>query len=430
MGINKFSHEEKRILFITAFFPPDNVSGAIRTGHWAKALMQLGFKTDILTARTAKLYPQTSNIDVSNFRNRIFEVDFKLSNFSAHKNTTQSSKGHKLTNTALLLKNLKTHFGLIDLFYFWIFPAYMFFKEYLMQEKYDYIISSHLPTASSIIAFLIKRSSKDSIWIADLRDLWSDNPNIGKLIKIYERLLEKLVLSKADILVTVSEPLCNVLRKRYPSKTILQIENGFDEKEFPGWKKNLLSSNFSINKEKFNFSYTGLLSKDRDPKIFFQAVNRLFSTKENKSKLEVNFYGNNSSLAKESVKNVNADLAKSVYCHDVVDRLSSLRIQREADFLLLFESSKVENIGNLTGKIFEYMASGTPIIAIGVCKNHVVSKVLEKTGTGIGVNTLEELEEILSDILFSNKFKYYDPKISEIEYYTRSNQINRLLKSL
>ena len=66
-----------------------------------------------------------------------------------------------------------------------------------------------------------------------------------------------------------------------------------------------------------------------------------------------------------------------------VSREKALQAQRNADLLLLLESSNEESRGVLTGKIFEYIASGRPIICIGSRLDFEIGQTLFKTGSGI-----------------------------------------------
>ena len=81
-------------------------------------------------------------------------------------------------------------------------------------------------------------------------------------------------------------------------------------------------------------------------------------------------------------------LSKSKYLNIIkikghIPRSKVLEKQKKADLLLLLTGSKKISRGELTGKIFEYMSAGRPIICIGGRSNFEISKVLNLTNTGL-----------------------------------------------
>ena len=74
----------------------------------------------------------------------------------------------------------------------------------------------------------------DCPWIADFRDLWTQNvdsrPNP---VRPFERRLERKLLADADALVTVSDDWAAKLKSRYAQVPVHTITNGFDPEDFP-----------------------------------------------------------------------------------------------------------------------------------------------------------------------------------------------------
>ena len=116
-----------------------------------------------------------------------------------------------------------------------------------------------------------------------------------------------------------------------------------------------------------------------------------------------------------------------------VPRSEVLEIQKKADLLLLLSSSKDISKGVLTGKIFEYMSSGRPIICIGAKEDFDITKLLNITNTGIvfGHHEIIKLEKILYDSYFGKGiFKNYKPNINQILKYSRKHIANDFLKNI
>ena len=70
-------------------------------------------------------------------------------------------------------------------------------------------------------------------WVGELRDLWVDfhRYHVGRVRKHIEHRLEKRVLSSATGLVTVSEPMAELLRKKYCKPTAVVL-NGYDPEDY------------------------------------------------------------------------------------------------------------------------------------------------------------------------------------------------------
>src|SRR5690606_22322738 len=93
---------------------------------------------------------------------------------------------------------------------------------------------------------------------------------------------------------------------------------------------------------------------------------------------------------------------------------------KNADLLLLTNFPDEKSKGIIPGKLFEYLATGNPVLAIGP-KDGDVAKILKATQSG-GYFTHFQKEELKSLIL--KKFKKWKPKeiqlpSSTIDKYSR-----------
>ena len=94
----------------------------------------------------------------------------------------------------------------------------------LRQEKIDAIISSSSPVTGHIVAKTLK-SRYNIPWIADLRDLWSQNHNYsyGSVRRSIDKRLELITLSSADAPVTVSRPWTEKLSALHGGKRLIRL---------------------------------------------------------------------------------------------------------------------------------------------------------------------------------------------------------------
>jgi len=136
-------------------------------------------------------------------------------------------------------------------------------------------IDAIVTTSPPISSHLIGREAKDILgcpWIADLRDLWTQNlgERTSNLLQIG---LEKRTLRQADGLVTVSDPWATRLERRYPEKKIWTITNGFDPDDFDSPPPPLT--------EEFSISYTGeLYAGQRDPTLLLEVLSDLIHCRD------------------------------------------------------------------------------------------------------------------------------------------------------
>ena len=380
-----------KILFITTFFYPQNRIPTLRVGQWVEYLAEYGYEVTVLTT---KKYPFMGPFGLEKKLSKnikVIEIDFlpNILKKRLNKKTTNTSKQKDISkrtyNLKLIVRKLRDYIGsFLDIHDLWIRPALKEAIKLFEQEKFDFIISSYSPPAVCIISHKLKQKYPDIQWIADFRDLWAYNhisPAKG-LLGYLEKQKEKKILSNVDKIITVSNPLTSIMKDVYKEKMIFTIENGFDPKEFPNWQHNIKNKPKIDNK--MIISYLGTIyPKKRDPSILFEAVNELIEEKIiDKDSIEIDFYGDNKKQLLDIIEPKNYNKYSIINIKGFVSREESLHIQKQSDLLLLLEWNDPSARGVLTGKLFEYIVSGTPIIAVGISNKNAAGEVIEKTKTG------------------------------------------------
>ena len=171
-------------------------------------------------------------------------------------------------------------------------------------------------------------------------------------------------------LVTVSDPLAEVLRAKYglPTEVVL---NGFDAEDFS-------SANASTScPEQLRIVYTGMIYEGRrDPAPLFEAIRRLGPAGAN---VRVEFYGRYLDVARQLAARY--DIGDRVEIRGNVPYRESLTIQQSADILLLLLWDDPRERGVYTGKLFEYLGSRRPILTLGA-KDNVAAALVARRGAG------------------------------------------------
>jgi len=300
----------------------------------------------------------------------------------------------------------------------------------LQKEDIDVIISSSSPVTSHIIAKNLKDKHKIP-WIADLRDLWTQNHSYpyGGIRKFFEQKLELKTLQTADALITVSPRWAEELRTLHRGKKTYTITNGFDPDKISTGKIDLTS--------KFTIIYTGQIYTGRqDPSKLLAALHYLISDGTmNPDRIEVRFYGTwNELLAKEIEE---YDLLDIVKQYGIVPRNISFKKQRESQILLLlnWEASwgDQREKGVYPLKIFEYLAAQRPILATGGSGGDVIEEMLDETKAGMYAPSVEDIKSILSDLYTEYKLKgktSYNGDMEKINKYSHREMARKFAEVL
>lgn len=301
--------------------------------------------------------------------------------------------------------------------------------ELFQKEKIDVIMSSSSPVTSHLIAYHLKRKWKIP-WIADLRDLWTQNHSYryGQIRKFFERKLELKMLKIADVLVTVTPPWAKELGTLHKRAFVYSITNGFDP-ELMGGKQVDLTTKFTI-------TYTGsIYTGKQDPSKFLSALKDLIFEKIiNVNDIEVRFYGPKSELLEREIKRY--ELSAFVKQYGIISREISFEKQKESQLLLIFYWSDWRIKGWYPLKLFEYLGAQRPILITGGSGNDVVEKLLHEAGAGIYCKTSEDVKDALKKAYFEYKNKgrvFYNGKIEQINQYSyreKAREFAKILDSL
>ena len=300
----------------------------------------------------------------------------------------------------------------------------------LQKEDIDVIVSSSSPVTSHIIAKELKNKHKIP-WVADLRDLWTQNHSYpyGNIRKFFERRLELKTLQPADALVTVSPLWAEELKTLHRGKKTYTITNGFDPDKMSTGQVDLTSM--------FTITYTGQIYTGRqDPSKLLAALRDLISDGTiNPDEVEVRFYGPDNELLAKKIEEYG--LVDTVSQYGLVPREISFERQRESQILLLlnwevsWEDQREKGWYPL--KIFEYLAAQRPIFAIGGSSEDVVRGLLDETKAGMYAPSVEEIKSILRELYSEYKLKgklSYNGDLEKINKYSYREMARKFAEAL
>ena len=183
----------------------------------------------------------------------------------------------------------------------------------------------------------------------------------------------------------------------------------------------------------FTLSHIGILNAARNPKTLWKVLGEICSQNESfRSDLKIQLIGKTDfSVLEEIDKNgLSSNLEKTEY----LSHNEAIAKQQTSQILLLLINNSANAKGILTGKFFEYLAAGRPILAVGPADGEVAN-VLEETQAGVIVGF--EDEEKTSKVVLEYYSQYKNGELSvstkSIEKFSRrelTKQLSEVLNQL
>ncbi len=350
-----------KILIVSFLFAPTNNIGAKRVTKVAEYLNSVGHDVRVLTARqkfnqhrvihnipVGKIY-YTNWLDVNKpfywLKNESLEPSVGKERVPLFESGFKQSVYQYLR--AIYKRILHRPDSVVGWIPYAVFGAISGLKEW----SPDVIYGSAPPYTSLVISKILAWYYKVP-WVAELRDLWKDNP--AQRTDFIDRWLERSVLANATAIVVVSTDMARKLVRNYLQPCYV-VRNAFDQEDYCDLPKNSLDDSF------LNITYTGVVYKGRqDPSILFAAI---AGSEELRRKVRVHFYGRGNEWIKNLVNEFG--LSQSVEVYGVVGHQEALSIQKNSDLLLLMTWNDPLQKGVLSGKLFEYIGSVRHILCVG-----------------------------------------------------------------
>lgn len=417
----------KKVLIVTYYWPPAGGPGVQRWLQFSKHLPEFGFQPIVYKPKnpsypirdiSLEISPEVEVIEKSIFEPYSFAELLSKSDSKTISSGIIKSKKKQSWKERLMLY-IRGNFFIPDARVLWVKPSISFLKDYLQKHQIETVITTGPPHSLHLIGLGLKKIYPQLQWIADFRDPWT---TIGyhSALKLTEKskqkhlALENQVLNSADQLITTSFQ----TKAEFEEKTKTPIEvitNGFED----------ISVHAELS-ENFTVAHIGSLLNDRNPEVLWKVLAEL--VEENpvfKDFFELKLIGKVSESVLESA--YTAGLKNYISVVGYLNHKDAVESQRSSQMLLLIEINKPETRGIIPGKLFEYLASQRPILAIGP-KDWDAGKIIAKTSAG-NYFTYDEKLKLKSYIEASFK-AFLNGKLTtqtkNIEQYKRKNLTRRL----
>ncbi len=377
----------KRVLILTYYWPPAGGPGVQRWLKFVKYFGAFGWKPYVLTVDKGTYSATDTELEK--------EVPQGLPVYKTRSRDPFSwynmLKGKKDGSVSVALINIDKDRSLIDRismyirsnFFIpdarkgWVPYATAAARRIIREENIDLLVTTG-PPHSTHLAGLAIRKGFNIPWLADLRDPWTTVyyndmlPRTARTKKKDKR-LEDLVLGHADAVTVVSPGMKKEFAGR--NRNVNVVMNGFDMDDMEG------IANDKKDDGKFRITYTGNFKPNQHIPEIWSAVCELIEDHPGlEDDLRICFVGN----LDASVPEYFSDLGRSDILEPVsyVPHAEATGIMQQASMLLFVVPRAANNLLIITGKLFEYLASGTPILPIGPV-NGDAAAILEDAGREI-----------------------------------------------
>ncbi len=429
----------KRVLVITYYWPPSGGAGVQRWLKFVKYLPSYGWQPIVYTPLNPEIPVRDDTLldevpdTVTVLKKRITEpyglykwLAGRKENISTGFLSETKTKGWKEKLSVWIRGNL----FIPDARRWWIKPSVKFLTRWLASNPTNAIISSGPPHSMHLIALGLKQKTGIT-WLADFRDPWTGidfyhDLMLTRAADRKHRRLERQVLQTADAIVAISHHLNDELIVKSKSADRFRfhvIPNGFDPADF--------ETELTAVSVRFRLVHTGTLVRTRNPHALWNALADLIAHQPGfKDDLEIMLVGQVDISVTESIRQYGLEpyLSKPGYMthHQVI------QCMRTAQVLLLVLNDTPNAKGILTGKLFEYLAAGRPILCIGPEEGEA-ARIISHCQAGITAdfqNTIR-IKQTLSDFYHQYRTGGKTQCMSKgMEEYSRKNLTGRLVSVL
>ena len=426
----------KKILIISYFFPPCNLTASQRVSSWAKYLNKSGYFPIIITRKWEKHIKTFKDCHYSTTpallieKNEKYEVHFCPYNANFRDRLHTKNKMSYLKKTLSFFEIIFQNF----LFNFCPFSNMYYHADDLIKQNPEIkaILVSGNPFIQFRFAYHLNKKYQIP-WIADYRDAWTtstinniQNNKIHEVINRYHHFFEKKWIKSASLITASSDPIGKSVSK-ITGVDSFPIYNGFEPNDFLECKSVMKQNDF------FQIAYIGTLYAGQDVSVFLTAFKKFID--EVKAKTKILFPGLDLDQdQKGRIKKIMTGYEAYYQTSSRIPKSEILEIEKSSH-LLLHVAWKGHD-GIIASKIYEYIGSGSKIV-IAPGDNGSIDEIVKKSNSGFVFNDIQTTFDFLCKEYenFVNGKIEFNKKNNESFQFTRKNQtlmlaklINRIIK--
>ena len=253
---------------------------------------------------------------------------------------------------------------------FWVPMAFAHGAYALLTQRIDVVYSSSPPHSSHLAAFLLARCFRKP-HVVDFRDPWVTKGRV-------EALAKRLVVTNAARLVVVSPGEPDELRAEFPGlerERVAVVTNGYDADDF------VLDETVTPDPSHVTITHAGTIYRETG-RDFFRAIDELMTERpELRQILRVNLIGDIDEEHAGVIRRLES--AGIVRMFGVQPHQATLAHLHRSDVLLILQRGGTSPASHIPAKLFEYLFTGKPILAIAAPGS--MTEILAASGIGATV---------------------------------------------
>jgi glycosyltransferase involved in cell wall biosynthesis len=360
-----------KVLLVTMYFPPAGGGGVQRSLKLAQYLPALGVETHVLAPEDPKWVHRESELPVPTqaWVHRVRYVGPR-----ARKPAEELRNVEGLERALVQAQVTARRLLVPDASVTWNLTAIPAAIRIARREGIDAVTTTSPPGSIHFVGAAVQKAT-GARWLADLRDPLVANPHrrsdttATRARQAANERLARLVARRADAISCVSDAIADEVRALGARGIVRTISNGCDFDDFAGLEYRPAG--------RFRITHTGSFFGKRDPRPFLQALC------DSGLDAVARFVGDFRSTDLEWAESLG--LGERLQLIDYAPRGESLRLQRDSDaLLLLVPDAGGRGKGVLSGKVFEYLAAGRPILAV-VPPDGEAAELIRETHSGVVV---------------------------------------------
>jgi len=417
----------RRVLILCYFFPPLAGGGVHRVLSFVRELPKLGWNCTVVCAgrRDYWVTDETLEARVPD-GTEVIRVEGG-SALSAWLRLRGRDRGRRSGATFSKLRSLSDWWLLPDSYAGWAKRAASVARRRLQRGDIDCLLSSSPPDSAHLAAWRARRGLGVP-WVADFRDPWVGlhlrTPPTSWHRARQER-LEARVLDSADRILAASRTHAGQLRSRAPNREdhVVHLPNGFEP------ATSTAGVRATSDAQSFEVVFTGTLSQMPETEVLLEALHELLARRpELRRRVRARLAGPYDRGYEDRA--VALGLTGIVEFTGPQSHAEARALQRRADLLLLWKPPGMPTM--VPGKLYEYLASGRPIVAL-LPEGEEAAELAERGGAvrltpGDRVSLAAEIERRVNQWLARGREP--DREVDWLASHTRHALAARLAREL
>lgn len=347
-----FCDPVRRVLYVCSTFPP-RLGGSIpRNVGITRHLPTFGWSPTVITTRSPRV---TITADAPAI-GPVADVIRAWTPRYPGGGSARKTGGVRFHRTSRLRSFALTWLLIPDPDAPWAVAAFIAGLRQLRARRFDAIVSSGPPHSAHLAARLLAPAVR--VWIADCTDPWSEHLYAywrGSGRRSVERVLERAVLGRADVVVTPTESLGRAYRDSV-AKRVAVVPNGYAEDDF--------DDDSSPSGDVVDIAHVGSFYGPRSPGNFIKALVAYSARSERPLQIRVAGYADGPSMDLLTSASSRLPARVNISYTAEVSRDAAIRLMRSARILLLVTDAGAGGRDLIPIKTYEYLRAGRPILAL------------------------------------------------------------------